>query len=215
MARKILENTRLRQAKRLENATAWQMGPCFGASCRSACEGAAVPCFGGTGCRGDEQARQEHVPLSDSLGWSTRAAEVLTYADVWAIDGDGRTGGRSRHGVKTQNCVLRIGSSRGWTAPAGMVAGAGGREPRTAGAAGRTRERDSKGARQGSRPDEDGRHARPCVRVSRKWTGPPVAFVILTHGAGCRGVLWGRRFGSCMAVPESDTESSRKVLFQG
>lgn len=22
--------------------------------------------------------------------------------------------------------------------------------------------------------------------VSRKWTGPPVAFVILTHGAGCR-----------------------------
>lgn len=27
------------------------------------------------------------------------------------------------------------------------------------------------------------------------------------------GVLWGRRFGSCMAVPESDAESSKKVPF--
>lgn len=25
---------------------------------------------------------------------------------------------------------------------------------------------------------------------------------------------WGRRFGPCMAVPESDAKSSKKVLFQ-
>ena len=49
-------------------------------------------------------------PFSDFLGRRTRAAEVLTYADVWAMDGDGRTGGRSRREVITQSCVLRAGN---------------------------------------------------------------------------------------------------------
>lgn len=50
-------------------------------------------------------------------------------------------------------------------------------------------------------PDEDGRQGGPCIRVSlngcqavrqgcvQNWTGPPVAFVILTHGVGCRGAV--------------------------
>lgn len=33
------------------------------------------------------------------MSWRTRAAEVQTYETVWAEDGDGRTGGRSRRGT--------------------------------------------------------------------------------------------------------------------
>lgn len=58
--------------------------------------------------------------------------------------------GRSRAGAG-EGWHLSAGSGRGWTAPAGTVAESG-----RQGAAGRTREQDSGGARQESRPDEDG-----------------------------------------------------------
>ena len=57
------------------------MGPRFGASCRSV-RGCSSTLFRGTGCRGDEQARQENVSFSDGLGWSTRAARALAYVVV-------------------------------------------------------------------------------------------------------------------------------------
>lgn len=89
MARKILENTRLRQAKRLENATAWQMGPCFGAPCRSACEGAAhspeyrresrrKSCPPVAICPQDGAA----VPLSDVPERDSRAVKSSTHITI-------------------------------------------------------------------------------------------------------------------------------------
>ena len=101
--------------------------------------------------------------------------------------------------------------------------------------------RDSTGSKQGvgmgmARTNANG--GRRCRQV-QSVTAEKSAFrdasccrggVILTHGAGCRGrsaenwadmgggVEWdavGRRFGSGMAVSESDGESSRKVPFCG
>ena len=92
--------------------------------------------------------------FSDFLGQRTRAAEVLTYADVWAtMETAGwaagswagvsptQQGAGEGTGVKTQSCVLMVGSSRGWTAPAGgreRAAGSRGQQEQQAGRESRT-----------------------------------------------------------------------------
>ena len=63
------------------------------------------------GCTETEQPSLLSVYLdsgytfSDFLGQRTRAAEVLTYADVWAMDGDGRSGRQEQ--ARGHNAILR------------------------------------------------------------------------------------------------------------
>ncbi len=154
MARKILENTRLRQAKRLENATAWQMGLRFGASCRRACEGVAGYLKQVCG-RLDEQAGQEHDSLSDALGWSTRAAEVLTYADVW---GDGW---RRQEQARGHNAILR---SQGREQPRmDSTGGHGSRSGRQGTEDSRSSRPDERAGQQGSTAGEQAKRGRAAM----------------------------------------------------
>lgn len=136
--------------------------------------------------RGDMSIGWRGVSLSDALGCDFRAVRASAYMVICVDDWTG-----SKWDVRMDGARAAMPSSWNRT----MMPG---RAMRSAG-----------WSRRGSSLPVD------AVGECRKRQGQAVAFVILTHGAGCRGVLWGRRFGSCMAVPESDAESSRKVLFQG
>lgn len=105
--------------------------------------------------------------------WPRMAHKGRRGADIcrrMGNDGDGRSrrqgAGQAFHRLSREQAAgagagskLKIEFSGQGAAEDGQhrqAAGAGGREPRTAGAAGRTREQDSRQAWQESRPDEDG-----------------------------------------------------------
>lgn len=103
--RQARENSLTTAARaKVVNCDFWQMGPCFGASCRRARKGAvyspeyrresrrkaARPWNMPTGWSG--------VPLSDSLGWSRRAARALAYGTTCTEDWTGRNGGQELNG---------------------------------------------------------------------------------------------------------------------